>query len=145
MISLIGFLSLVLALTATSSALSCTQCMSTSSTCSGDSITCSSRSVCGSTYTQSLVEGVRTVNLIRGCIPSSDCNFSGTMSISQGRIAVGISCCSTDNCTPTLPTAPMPMACSIPTHLFTPAVMFHFHASPPQPITGHNGGMSFCY
>ncbi|XP_066462635.1 phospholipase A2 inhibitor 25 kDa subunit-like [Eleutherodactylus coqui] len=43
---------------------------------------------------------------MRGCVPSSQCNFSGTMSKTQGRIAVGISCCSSDDCTPTLPTVP---------------------------------------
>ncbi|KAG9468806.1 hypothetical protein GDO78_021920 [Eleutherodactylus coqui] len=106
MTSVIGILSLILALTATSSALSCTKCSSTSSRCSGNSITCPSGSVCGSAYTQSFVEGVRTKNLIRGCTPSSDCNFSGTMSITKGRIEVGISCCRTDDCTPSLPTLP---------------------------------------
>ncbi|XP_066428753.1 uncharacterized protein [Eleutherodactylus coqui] len=103
MISLIGFLSLS-ALTATSSAISCRTCISMSSTCSGSSITCPDGFMCGSVYTQVLHEGERTEHLIRTCAPSSECNFTGTMSIPQERIALGISCCSTDNCTPTLPT-----------------------------------------
>ncbi|XP_066428746.1 phospholipase A2 inhibitor and Ly6/PLAUR domain-containing protein-like [Eleutherodactylus coqui] len=106
MTSLIGFLSLFSALTATSSALSCTKCSSTSSTCSGSSVTCPVGFMCGSVHSRVLGEAVRSENLIRGCTPSSECKLSGTMSITQGRIALGISCCSTDNCTPTLPTVP---------------------------------------
>ncbi|XP_066428756.1 phospholipase A2 inhibitor and Ly6/PLAUR domain-containing protein-like [Eleutherodactylus coqui] len=106
MTSLFGFLCLVSALTATSCALSCTKCMSTSSTCSGISITCPSGSVCGSTYTQSFVEGVTSELLIRGCVPSSECNLSGTMSIMNGQFGTVSSCCSSDDCTPTLPTLP---------------------------------------
>ncbi|XP_066428751.1 phospholipase A2 inhibitor and Ly6/PLAUR domain-containing protein-like [Eleutherodactylus coqui] len=105
MISLIGFLSLS-ALTAASSALLCTKCSSTSSTCSGSSVTCPDGFMCGSEYTRVFGEGERIEILIRTCTPSSECNFSGTMSIPQERIALGISCCSTDNCTPTLPTVP---------------------------------------
>ncbi|XP_066428747.1 phospholipase A2 inhibitor and Ly6/PLAUR domain-containing protein-like [Eleutherodactylus coqui] len=105
MISLIGFLSLFSALTATSSSISCTQCESLSSTCSGSSITCPDGFMCGSEYTD-LGEGVRAKHLTRTCTPSSECNFSGSMTIKQKRFALGISCCSTDNCTPTLPTVP---------------------------------------
>ncbi|XP_066428748.1 phospholipase A2 inhibitor and Ly6/PLAUR domain-containing protein-like [Eleutherodactylus coqui] len=105
MISLIGFLSLFSALTATSSALLCTKCTSTSTTCSGSSITCPDGFMCGSEYTV-LGEGERTEHLIRKCTPSSECNFSGSMTMTEERFALGISCCSTDNCTPTLPTVP---------------------------------------
>ncbi|XP_066465376.1 uncharacterized protein [Eleutherodactylus coqui] len=106
MTSLIGFLSLVSALTATSSALSCTECVSPSSTCSGISITCPPGTMCGSLHTRSLTEGVRMETLIRGCTPLPDCNLNGTVSIMELQIEVGISCCSTDDCTPTLPTFP---------------------------------------
>ncbi|XP_066428749.1 phospholipase A2 inhibitor and Ly6/PLAUR domain-containing protein-like [Eleutherodactylus coqui] len=105
MISLIGFLSLFSALTATSSAISCTKCASTSMTCSGSSITCPDGFMCGSEYTD-LGEGLRAKHLIRKCTPSSECNFSGSMTMTEERFALGISCCSTDNCTPTLPTVP---------------------------------------
>ncbi|XP_066462071.1 urokinase plasminogen activator surface receptor-like [Eleutherodactylus coqui] len=51
MTSLIGILSLLSALTTTSSALWCTHCLSiSSSTCTGDSKSCPSGSLCGSTY-----------------------------------------------------------------------------------------------
>ncbi|XP_066428759.1 urokinase plasminogen activator surface receptor-like [Eleutherodactylus coqui] len=105
MTSLIGILSLVSALSATSSALSCTECTSMSSSiCSGISTTCSSGSVCGSIYNQVFTEGVMTEGLVRGCTPLFACNFSGTMSVKERRMGLSISCCSTDDCTPTLPT-----------------------------------------
>ncbi|XP_066428750.1 phospholipase A2 inhibitor and Ly6/PLAUR domain-containing protein-like [Eleutherodactylus coqui] len=107
MTSLVGFLCLVSALTATSSDLSCTECVSiSSSTCSGDSITCPGEFMCGSVYTRDLGEGVRSEMLQRGCLPSSQCNLSGTMSIMNGQFGIGSSCCSSDDCTPTLPTFP---------------------------------------
>ncbi|XP_066462639.1 phospholipase A2 inhibitor and Ly6/PLAUR domain-containing protein-like isoform X2 [Eleutherodactylus coqui] len=68
MISLVGFLCLVSALTAT--------------------------------------KGVRSESLLRGCIPSSECNHSGTMSVMNRHFGIGSSCCSSDDCTPTLPTFP---------------------------------------
>ncbi|KAG9465416.1 hypothetical protein GDO78_018373 [Eleutherodactylus coqui] len=106
MTSLIGILSLVSTLTATSSALSCTKCESETSTCSGDRITCPSETMCGTAYLQGLVEGIRIQKLHRGCQPLSECGISGTISIKEGRFGIGSSCCSTDDCTPTLPTFP---------------------------------------
>ncbi|XP_066428758.1 phospholipase A2 inhibitor and Ly6/PLAUR domain-containing protein-like [Eleutherodactylus coqui] len=106
MTSLIGFLTLISALTSTSSALSCTECTSTSTTCSGFSRDCPPGTLCGSTYTKVLTGVLGTELLVRGCIPLSECNFNGTMSMKEVHTGVGISCCSIDKCTPPFPTFP---------------------------------------
>ncbi|KAG8550147.1 hypothetical protein GDO81_028171 [Engystomops pustulosus] len=109
MASLVKILCLLSALTATSSALSCTVCASaTSSSCSGNSITCPSGSSCGSTYTVAKSGGTTAVSLIRACTLTSQCSFNGSISMVQATIKTGISCCDTDNCTPILPTVPTP-------------------------------------
>ncbi|XP_066462647.1 phospholipase A2 inhibitor and Ly6/PLAUR domain-containing protein-like [Eleutherodactylus coqui] len=100
MTSLIGILSLVSALTATSSALSCMECKSETSPCS--SILCPPETMCGTVYFQGLAAGMGSQSLHRGCLPLSECGNSGTISIKQGRSGVGVSCCSSDNCTPGL-------------------------------------------
>ncbi|KAG9463930.1 hypothetical protein GDO78_020776 [Eleutherodactylus coqui] len=119
MTSLVGILSLISALTATSSAISCMQCASVSSTCSGDSITCVDGSVCGSSYTQTFIDVMRIESLIRTCVPLSNCTYNSTVSTKQGIIGVGLSCCSTDDCTPTLPT--FPIKSSIPNGVICPS------------------------
>ncbi|XP_077116217.1 uncharacterized protein LOC143770462 [Ranitomeya variabilis] len=106
MSSLFGIFGLFLTLTATSDALSCTQCMSTSSSCSGDSMTCPSGHVCASRYSESIVGGARTKMLFRVCTPSSECTTNGSISTSQLQIRMAVSCCDTDNCTPNLPALP---------------------------------------
>ncbi|KAG9469432.1 hypothetical protein GDO78_020512 [Eleutherodactylus coqui] len=58
--------------------------------------------MCGTVYSQSLIAGIMTQSLLRACLPLSECDISGTMSIKQERFGVGISCCNSDNCTPGL-------------------------------------------
>ncbi|XP_073425945.1 phospholipase A2 inhibitor and Ly6/PLAUR domain-containing protein-like [Dendrobates tinctorius] len=106
MSSLIGILSLFLTLAATSDALACTQCLSESSTCSGSSETCRSGYECGSEYGVGLSGGKTTETLVRKCTPSSQCNTKGIISTSGLQIRMGISCCSTDDCTPKIPELP---------------------------------------
>ncbi|XP_073511830.1 phospholipase A2 inhibitor and Ly6/PLAUR domain-containing protein-like [Phyllobates terribilis] len=106
MTSLIGILSLFSALAAISNALTCTQCVSTSASCSGSSVTCPSGSTCGSSYTETVVGGATQVSFIRSCIPPAECNYNGSLSIPQGYVRMGISCCNSDDCTPTTPSLP---------------------------------------
>ncbi|XP_044134624.1 phospholipase A2 inhibitor NAI-like [Bufo gargarizans] len=106
MSSLIGILSLLSALAATSYALSCTQCFSKETTCSGPSITCPSDHQCGSAYTETTIVGVKSTSLTRSCSPSSQCDLKGSVRIQQGHMRVSTSCCNTDNCAPNTPTYP---------------------------------------
>ncbi|KAM3922410.1 phospholipase A2 inhibitor and Ly6/PLAUR domain-containing protein-like [Leptodactylus fuscus] len=103
MISVFGILTFLSALTATSYALSCTECLSASSTCSGISVPCPTGYVCGSAYTETNTAGVKTEVLVRQCVPSKECNFKGSMGIPIGHIRMVTSCCYTDGCTPNLP------------------------------------------
>ncbi|XP_044130978.1 phospholipase A2 inhibitor and Ly6/PLAUR domain-containing protein-like [Bufo gargarizans] len=106
MSSLIGILSLLSALAATSYALSCTQCISSGATCSGPSITCPSGNQCGSAYTETTIVGAKSMSLTRSCAPSSQCGLKGSVGIQQGHMRMSTSCCNTDNCTPGPPTFP---------------------------------------
>ncbi|XP_069804263.1 phospholipase A2 inhibitor and Ly6/PLAUR domain-containing protein-like [Dendropsophus ebraccatus] len=107
MTSLTGILSLLSALIATSDALSCTQCMSvSSSSCSGPSVSCSPGHQCGSAYTKTSVAGQTSEVLVRGCVPSSECDVRGGMNIQYGQIKMVTSCCNSDNCAPTIPSLP---------------------------------------
>ncbi|XP_040277156.1 phospholipase A2 inhibitor and Ly6/PLAUR domain-containing protein-like [Bufo bufo] len=106
MSSLIGILSLLSALVATSYALSCTQCMSNEATCSGTSTTCPSGNQCGSTYTETTIAGAKSISLTRSCALSSQCGINGSVGLQQGHIRMSTSCCNTDNCAPDPPTYP---------------------------------------
>ncbi|XP_040277122.1 phospholipase A2 inhibitor and Ly6/PLAUR domain-containing protein-like isoform X3 [Bufo bufo] len=104
MSSLIGILSLLSALAATSYALLCTYCISNETTCSGTSITCYSGLQCGSTYTETTIAGMKSTSLGRICAPSSQCGLKGSVGLQQGHIRMSTSCCNTDNCAPDPPT-----------------------------------------
>ncbi|KAM3923434.1 phospholipase A2 inhibitor and Ly6/PLAUR domain-containing protein-like [Leptodactylus fuscus] len=107
MTPLLGILSLLLALAVTGDALSCRQCSSFTSTCTGSSVACPAGSLCGSTYTETSVGGSTSAqSLIMTCTPSSQCHFNGSLSMLQGRVRMVTSCCSTDNCVPTIPALP---------------------------------------
>ncbi|XP_075695164.1 phospholipase A2 inhibitor and Ly6/PLAUR domain-containing protein-like isoform X2 [Rhinoderma darwinii] len=49
---------------------------------------------------------VTTQTLIRACITTSQCDFTGSIGIQQGQIRMVTACCNTDLCTPTIPTLP---------------------------------------
>ncbi|XP_077116219.1 phospholipase A2 inhibitor and Ly6/PLAUR domain-containing protein-like [Ranitomeya variabilis] len=106
MSSPIGILSLLSTLSATSYALSCTQCVSTSASCAGSIVTCRSGYTCGSSYTETVVGATTEVSFIRSCVAPAECSFNGSLSIQQGYIRMGISCCNSDNCDPTIPSLP---------------------------------------
>ncbi|KAM3921581.1 phospholipase A2 inhibitor and Ly6/PLAUR domain-containing protein-like [Leptodactylus fuscus] len=50
--------------------------------------------------------GSPSVSLTKGCTVSSQCNFNGSMSMLLGNLRMVISCCSTDNCVPSIPALP---------------------------------------
>ncbi|XP_071969192.1 phospholipase A2 inhibitor 25 kDa subunit-like [Engystomops pustulosus] len=100
-------LSLLSALTVTSSALLCTQCVSeSSSSCSGPSVTCPPGYECGSSHTKTNVGGFETNVVVRACTVQSSCNFAGIIATPLGKTRVATSCCNTDNCLPAIPQFP---------------------------------------
>uniref|UniRef100_A0A8C5WDH1 UPAR/Ly6 domain-containing protein n=1 Tax=Leptobrachium leishanense TaxID=445787 RepID=A0A8C5WDH1_9ANUR len=87
--------------------LSCIQCMSNKSTqCSGPSVPCpSDEHSCLSAYGLTTM-GNKEVGkaFIRMCQNRTFCNQFGSIGFSIGRIKSSTTCCSTDNCTPPIPT-----------------------------------------
>ncbi|XP_077312663.1 phospholipase A2 inhibitor and Ly6/PLAUR domain-containing protein-like [Lithobates pipiens] len=96
------------ALVASGYSLSCTECSSLSNSCTGPSVTCPSGSVCGAVYVENLLIGLLiSTTYTMSCISQNKCDIKGSMSFSNiGRLKMGISCCRTDRCTPTLPSLP---------------------------------------
>ncbi|XP_069802880.1 phospholipase A2 inhibitor NAI-like [Dendropsophus ebraccatus] len=88
--------------------LQCTQCMALGlDTCTeGPTETCQSGQVCTSTYILTTKDGKTDDSLFRGCGPTSHCNKTGSYTIMDRSVRMGVSCCSTDNCTSPLPTVP---------------------------------------
>ncbi|XP_071969194.1 uncharacterized protein [Engystomops pustulosus] len=100
-------LSLLSALTVTSSALLCTQCVSDSpSPCSGPSVSCPPGYECGSTHTRTNVAASETNAVARVCALPSECNVTGIIATPLGKTRVATSCCNTDNCVPPIPQFP---------------------------------------
>ncbi|XP_071969176.1 phospholipase A2 inhibitor and Ly6/PLAUR domain-containing protein-like [Engystomops pustulosus] len=98
--SLLGFVTLFSALTATSHALTCTQCMAiNSASCTGNNVTCTSGNTCGAIYAKTVIDNVATQVFLRACISNLSCEATGTMTTSQGQLWVLTKCCNTDNCT----------------------------------------------
>ncbi|OCT73596.1 hypothetical protein XELAEV_18036575mg, partial [Xenopus laevis] len=105
----LGILSVLSALAATGHSLSCQNCTSASSTsCLGPSVTCAPDNVCAASYILTTVYGGPASKIYTlSCAPQSKCDKQGSISIPQAKIKQGISCCFTDNCTPTTPTLPV--------------------------------------
>ncbi|KAG8548822.1 hypothetical protein GDO81_024009 [Engystomops pustulosus] len=104
---MILILSLISALVARSWALSCTQCSSTNTvSCTGSDVTCSSDKSCGSSFTDSNFGGTNIKSVIRTCVLTSECNFTGTVRLKEGHIQLATSCCHTDKCIPNEPKFP---------------------------------------
>ncbi|OCT73600.1 phospholipase A2 inhibitor and Ly6/PLAUR domain-containing protein [Xenopus laevis] len=104
----LSILSVFSALAATGDSLSCQTCISASKTpCQGKSLLCPSDSACAATYTLTTANG-RTISEMYtlSCAPLRQCDKPASMSIPNGKIKRGISCCFEDNCTPPTPTLP---------------------------------------
>ncbi|XP_075462394.1 uncharacterized protein LOC142497880 [Ascaphus truei] len=87
--------------------LSCRECVGMAGTsCTGSSITCPAGNVCISSYTVTNIGGIEAINLARGCESQSQCGMSGSISTALSTIKTSTSCCTTDNCTPPIPTLP---------------------------------------
>ncbi|XP_075462390.1 phospholipase A2 inhibitor NAI-like [Ascaphus truei] len=106
--SLLQVLCVLSTLAATGYSLSCTQCMALSGTsCTGPSITCPADKVCLSSYTVTTAGGMVISNVFgRDCELQSKCGTSGSISVPNAKIKMSTSCCTTDNCTPPIPTLP---------------------------------------
>ncbi|MEE6481903.1 hypothetical protein FKM82_013059 [Ascaphus truei] len=75
--------------------------------CTGSSISCPADNVCLSSYTVTTVGGIEISTLFtRSCELQSKCDMSGSIIIPNGKIKTTTSCCTTDNCTPPIPTLP---------------------------------------
>ncbi|XP_072282872.1 uncharacterized protein [Pyxicephalus adspersus] len=104
---LFEILGLFLTLVTSGYSLSCIQCSSvTSTSCTGPSVTCASGYQCGAQYTASNAGTVSNNQYTRTCFPENQCTLSGSLSTNGARIKSAVSCCNTDNCTPSLPSLP---------------------------------------
>ncbi|XP_068099404.1 uncharacterized protein [Hyperolius riggenbachi] len=105
MSSLCGIIGVLLALVSSGHSLSCTVCRSdTSDYCTGPSTTCPAGSVCGTVLGKS---STGAVNYIRAGTSENGCNMTGSTTIKGGAyVRMVAACCSSDNCTPILPTIP---------------------------------------
>ncbi|XP_069803905.1 uncharacterized protein [Dendropsophus ebraccatus] len=81
--------------------LTCPECRATNSTsCMGQSVTCKKNDLCATSYSVTLnSDGTSSLELIRSCAPSSQCNYTGKISFPTGKMWMSISCCASDNCT----------------------------------------------
>ncbi|MEE6481905.1 hypothetical protein FKM82_013060 [Ascaphus truei] len=106
--SLLQVLCVLSTLAATGYSLSCTQCVALSGTsCTGPSITCPANKVCMAAYSVTTAGGVEISNVFgRNCELQNKCGLSGSVNVPNGKIKMGTSCCTTDNCTPSMPTLP---------------------------------------
>ncbi|XP_050786321.1 phospholipase A2 inhibitor gamma subunit B-like [Gopherus flavomarginatus] len=91
------------ALLATGACLQCEVCDGPGISCSGDSDTCqNTEDSCGITLTEDTVVGVKTQNVLKSCLSSSQCK-AGAISMNFGTAKarrMSIACCQRDDCTP---------------------------------------------
>ncbi|XP_073457887.1 phospholipase A2 inhibitor gamma subunit B-like [Aquarana catesbeiana] len=108
MASLLQILGVLSALVTSGYSLSCTHCASTSDSCTGTSIPCPSGSVCGAKYTETWAQGTVVSKVYeKSCVQQDQCDKKGSMGLpNNGRMKMGISCCTSDQCTPPLPSLP---------------------------------------
>ncbi|KAM8927845.1 phospholipase A2 inhibitor NAI-like [Pelodytes ibericus] len=100
---------IISALTATGYALSCIQCASINDMqCSGPSVVCQApQDACMSSYTMTTMGEMEIGKIFaRSCETRFACQNTGSISMPNGRIKQGSSCCFSDNCTPTSPRFP---------------------------------------
>ncbi|XP_077312358.1 uncharacterized protein LOC143933364 [Lithobates pipiens] len=102
---LLSFLCLLCVLITPGHSLSCIKCIGQSS-CKGDSETCTPNYSCGLAYRETTEGGFTTTDYILSCVSKSKCNKMGSISYTGGKMKMGISCCDTDNCIPSLPQFP---------------------------------------
>ncbi|CAH2318616.1 Hypothetical predicted protein [Pelobates cultripes] len=85
----------------------CVSCTTSSNTtCTGRSVICPTGYVCATSYLVTVISGKATIDVVRSCAPESKCNIVGSMTYSGVKIYMASSCCSTNNCSPTMPMLP---------------------------------------
>ncbi|XP_075047637.1 phospholipase A2 inhibitor and Ly6/PLAUR domain-containing protein-like [Mixophyes fleayi] len=102
--------SILSTLTATGYSLSCINCMDMSDKlCSGPAVSCSSSdAVCVLISTVTSLGGLGEHKMtVRDCGKPNACSVKGSMSVLSGKVKTGISCCSSDSCTPPMPVLPL--------------------------------------
>ncbi|XP_073457856.1 uncharacterized protein [Aquarana catesbeiana] len=102
---LLSFLCLLCVLITPGHSLTCIKCSGLNS-CMGSSETCSPNYSCGVAYRETTEGGNITTVYMKSCVSNSKCNKTGSISYTGGIKKIGISCCDTDNCTPSLPQLP---------------------------------------
>ncbi|XP_077312359.1 phospholipase A2 inhibitor and Ly6/PLAUR domain-containing protein-like [Lithobates pipiens] len=95
---------LLCALAAPGHSLSCLNCVAKDSTCKGVSEGCYHS--CGLVFQETTEDGKTSRDYIKTCINTELCNKVSSISHISGIKKFGISCCYTDNCTPSLPKLP---------------------------------------
>ncbi|XP_073457873.1 uncharacterized protein [Aquarana catesbeiana] len=105
--ALVGLL-VLFALVPSGFSLSCIKCIHSSSTiCTGSSETCQSGYSCATTlFVTTPSSGSATSTLTRGCSPNNQCNITGSLTFTGGRVAISTACCNTDNCASAIPSVP---------------------------------------
>ncbi|XP_077312669.1 phospholipase A2 inhibitor and Ly6/PLAUR domain-containing protein-like [Lithobates pipiens] len=106
MMCLLELFFILAALANTGLSLSCMQCSSTTTSCTGSSVTCSSGNKCGVIYTTTTAGSSTTSSYAMSCLSSDQCSLSGSLTTNDMRLKTAASCCSTDNCIPSLPSLP---------------------------------------
>ncbi|XP_040183157.1 uncharacterized protein LOC120916317 [Rana temporaria] len=86
--------------------LSCFQCAKTNSACQGFKVTCPLEHSCGFTYREITEDGKLYKDYIKSCMPTKKCDKTVSITHVNGTMKMGISCCDTDSCTPSLPRWP---------------------------------------
>lgn len=100
---------LLSAFAATGSSLSCTECTSLGDTiCNGTSNVCAAGDYsCVLSYIVTSMGGMEISKMyIRQCAQSNVCSKTGSISLPNGRIKAGTTCCKTDDCIPDKPVLP---------------------------------------
>ncbi|XP_075047321.1 phospholipase A2 inhibitor NAI-like [Mixophyes fleayi] len=106
--SLLGYLCVLSALTATGLSLTCKVCRGNDfDSCSGTNMTCPPDNVCGGSRALTTAHKLKLADVFTiGCVPKHQCNTLGSISTAYRNIKMGTSCCETDYCTPPSPTLP---------------------------------------
>lgn len=109
MASLFQILGVLSALVVSGYTLSCTQCSTKKrNSCTGPSELCVPGSPCGLMYHETgVTDFVLKKSYKRICVSQDWCNMRGSISFPNNiRTKMGVSCCTTDHCTPTFPSLP---------------------------------------
>ncbi|XP_040277369.1 phospholipase A2 inhibitor and Ly6/PLAUR domain-containing protein-like [Bufo bufo] len=107
MTSILGILTVFSALVATACALSCTECVTnepSTTTCSGNKVSCANGFLCGSTFIETVQGKGKVSTFGRRCVHKSQCDFKGNVALSDIKQRTATTCCSTEDCTPPVPT-----------------------------------------